>query len=233
MITNLSFIIEVPEELMYESHSATDVTYSSDNYTHSYLFDQIAVGENLVISAIYRVISREVKIIEFKPSNISFQLLNGIRAIGSTNALEINLRGIKHQLSAPIIIFPNSTAVKGPIILIEWKIALDTLDHNVTYAVYYSTNNGTMWIELVSGIATTSYSWNTTSSPKDLSYLIKVLATCSYGETSEDMSDTHFTIENDISKTTTTADTPGLTIMVLFGALMILRKARKKKTHQT
>jgi parallel beta-helix repeat protein len=134
--------------------------------------------------------------------------------------------------SPPVIVYPNGGETLTDMVVIEWEEALDPVNHSITYSVYYSSNDGALWTELTNGIITTNYSWNTTTVPNGLSYLIKIEAICTAGKSSEDISDTVFTVVNDISTsvpTTTTSDIPGMTGMVLLGTLMIMIRVRKKK----
>ncbi len=147
-----------------------------------------------------------------------------------TNSLPTQIFQIMNELGPPKIIFPNGGENLKGMVNIVWEESFDPFNHSVTYTIYYSINNGALWTKLADGITTTNYLWNTTKMPNGLSYLIKIVATCTAGITTEDVSDTVFTIENYISTTTKTIDDiPGLTGMVLLGALMMIVNVRKKK----
>ncbi|MFW9914837.1 MAG: hypothetical protein ACFFGZ_04415 [Candidatus Thorarchaeota archaeon] len=101
-----------------------------------------------------------------------------------------------HSLPSPTVIYPNGGEVLNGTVLIQWTNVSDSLGHAVTFAVYYAANSSAPWTQLALGLINTSYSWNTTSVADGTSYLIKIVATCSNGLTSEDSSDFGFAIEN-------------------------------------
>jgi hypothetical protein len=101
-----------------------------------------------------------------------------------------------HNLSLPVVIYPNGGEILEGIVIIRWLNATDSLGDNVSYAVYFSDNDGASWNLLESGLIANSYSWNSTILPDGTSYLIKVEATCSDGLTSADFSDAAFTLRN-------------------------------------
>ena len=102
----------------------------------------------------------------------------------------------KHALSQLTVISPNgSETVKG-IITITWSEVTDNMNHEVTYSVFYSTNNGSKWILISANITATSLSWDTNNADNGPNNLIKVVASCSEGLTTEDVSDRIFTINN-------------------------------------
>ncbi|MHA2227085.1 MAG: right-handed parallel beta-helix repeat-containing protein [Candidatus Hodarchaeales archaeon] len=136
------------------------------------------------------------------------------------------------QPSTPTIISPNGGETLNETITIEWTASLDSFDHSITYTIYSSADNGATWTQVATGLTTTSYVWDTTTVPNGFSYLIKVVATCSEGITSEDLSDELFTIQNELPSTTETSSTtttpiPGITALVLLVAMFTLIARRK------
>jgi parallel beta-helix repeat protein len=109
-------------------------------------------------------------------------------------------------LLLPIITSPNGGETLSGDTIISWTGAVDVWGHDVTYSIYYSSDGGTTWTPLETGLTATSYDWDTTTVNDGSNYLIKVAATCSEGLTNEDISDGVFTIQN-IEPTTTTPPT--------------------------
>ncbi|MFX1282195.1 MAG: NosD domain-containing protein [Promethearchaeota archaeon] len=100
------------------------------------------------------------------------------------------------HLSPTIITFPNGDCTLNGIITIQWSSTIDQWGHMVTYTVYYSNDSGSTWFTLVSGLDDTSYQWDTTTVLDGSEYLLKVVATCYAGLTTEDVTDSTFTIQN-------------------------------------
>ncbi|UCG01535.1 MAG: right-handed parallel beta-helix repeat-containing protein [Candidatus Heimdallarchaeota archaeon] len=142
---------------------------------------------------------------------------------------------VHNGLSLPTISSPNGGETLTGTATIEWSVSHDNLNHSITYIVFYSSDEGATWTELASGLTTTSYSWDTTDVPNGLSYLIKVVATCSEGVMAEDVSNGTFTIHNEIETSTTTPTTtssettPGMTVFYLVWILGILIVRKRKR----
>ena len=64
------------------------------------------------------------------------------------------------------------------------------------YSVFYSSDGGATWNLIVANIFETFLYWDTNTVQNGFSYLINVVATCSWGETSYDESDEVFTVQN-------------------------------------
>ena len=101
----------------------------------------------------------------------------------------------QHVLSLPTVIYPNGGELINDSLTILWTEATDSYAHSVTYAISYSFDAGSNWIELSSGETGTSYLWDTAIIPKGSNFLIKVIAECSEGLLSEDISDGAFTLQ--------------------------------------
>ncbi len=106
------------------------------------------------------------------------------------------IRNTPHTLSIPTVITPNGGETLNGSVSIEWTAAIDSWDHDVTYSVHYSSNNGADWTLLISDLTATNYPWNTAAVSDGVEYLIKIVATGSAGFTAEDVSDNVFTIQN-------------------------------------
>lgn len=114
-----------------------------------------------------------------------------------------------HTLSEPTVIYPNGGETVSGTVTVQWTEATDSLGHEVKYWLYISDDSGTTWDLYAGNQPSTSYAWDTTL-PKysdGANYLIKVVANCSEGLETQDISDTTFTIQNDITTTTTEATT--------------------------
>ncbi len=99
-----------------------------------------------------------------------------------------------HNITTPSITFPNGGETLKGTITILWSASSDSYDHNVTYKVSYSIDNGITWNTLVSGLATTSYEWDTSTITEGTSFRIKVVASCSGGISTDDISDGSFSV---------------------------------------
>jgi len=104
------------------------------------------------------------------------------------------VENLKHALSIPHIIYPNGGESLTGEITIQWVNATDSWNHLVLYALYYSANNGSTWILLVSNLNTNSYLWDTLTIDEGTDYLIKVVATCTDNLTITDISDHTFSV---------------------------------------
>ncbi|WBW96628.1 Ig-like domain-containing protein [Oceanirhabdus sp. W0125-5] len=91
------------------------------------------------------------------------------------------------------VVTPNGGELICTQVDITWT-ASDPDGDPLTYSIQYSPDAGVTFIDIVSGLTTTSYTWVITSLPSGTDYLIKVIA--SDGElTGEDTSDGTFTID--------------------------------------
>ncbi|UCE12180.1 MAG: right-handed parallel beta-helix repeat-containing protein [Candidatus Heimdallarchaeota archaeon] len=121
-----------------------------------------------------------------------------------------------HNILNPTVVYPNGGETLSGVVTIQWEAATDSWGHAVTYSVYYSTDAGNTWVQLVSGYSSTSYTWNTTVLPDHSNYMAKVVATCSENLTAYDISDTTFTIQklsvDIISPTSTTYSQMSITL---------------------
>lgn len=103
------------------------------------------------------------------------------------------------------ILFPNGGEIVNGIITIQWSWPVDSYGHQVTFIIYYS--DGGSWTFLSSGLTTTFYSWDTTNVPDGSSYRIRVVVVCEANQTTEDISDVTFTIQNDVPISTSAPPT--------------------------
>jgi hypothetical protein len=63
-----------------------------------------------------------------------------------------------HHLTAPTITYPTSELqVLSEDVTINWTASTDIVGHTITYTILYSTNSGTSWTELISGLTSPSY----------------------------------------------------------------------------
>jgi parallel beta-helix repeat protein len=133
-----------------------------------------------------------------------------------------------YHLSPPVITAPTSaTTTLKDSVTIQWTASIDLYGHFITYTVSYSTNDGTTWVTLISGLTTTNYVWDLTNIKHGLIVLLKVQATDEGGFNSYSISTSSFTIDNPSSTTTTTTTAttriaPGWDILLLILSLLVL-----------
>ena len=106
------------------------------------------------------------------------------------------VRNTGHTLSSPIVINPNGGETLHGNISIQWQISIDSWDHMVQYRIYISMTGGLTWIQLAEGLNETVYNWDTTSVIDGANFKIRIIATCTEGLSSEDVSDDLFSIRN-------------------------------------
>ncbi len=124
-----------------------------------------------------------------------------------TNAVNLDpypkVSPVVYLLSIPTLIYPNGGETLSGTVAIRWFASIDSLDHQVTYSIQYSANNGTTWDILAANLKKTTYQWNTKLVNNGSLYCVKIHAVSSNGLQEEDISDTFFTINNQILGTTT------------------------------
>ncbi|MFQ5981179.1 MAG: right-handed parallel beta-helix repeat-containing protein [Candidatus Heimdallarchaeota archaeon] len=176
------------------------------------------------------------------PDGTNYLLKVNAACTGGLSAETVSLTAftVHNAISIPTIASPNGGETLQGTVTIEWAATVDSANHAITYAVYSSSNEGVTWTLLASGLTATSYSWDTTTGPNGLSYLLKVAATCSEGGTTEDVSDGTFAIQNGepaATSSTPSKSTPALTGLVLLlaiGAMIALREVKTKiRSRQT
>ncbi len=101
-----------------------------------------------------------------------------------------------HEVTAPFLVHPNGGEDLSGMVTIQWAMSIDSWDHNITYTLYYSSDNGASWLLLQTDLSVTTYDWDTNTVADGSEYLIQVVATCSEGLISSDFSDSPFIIEN-------------------------------------
>lgn len=119
------------------------------------------------------------------------------------------------------VLSPNGgEALTSDDVAINWD-AVDPNDDPITINIYYSSNAGTDWTPIVTGLTDDHYTWDITGIPDSLEYLIRIEALSTIF-TSMDESDAVFTIDHNAPEwTTTPADftiTHGEDIDVQYGA---------------
>ncbi|MFX1507123.1 MAG: right-handed parallel beta-helix repeat-containing protein [Promethearchaeota archaeon] len=98
-----------------------------------------------------------------------------------------------HLIYKPKLLLPH-TPLSG-IVTLTWIESLDSLKHDITYAIYYSPDQGEQWINLASNLTVTHFNWDTTTVGDASSYLLKIEAKCDKGLIVDEISNT-FTIDN-------------------------------------
>ncbi len=84
-------------------------------------------------------------------------------------------------MTRPIIVSPNGSEIVRTQIKIIWATATDFKGHAITYDVNYTTDGGTNWAEIATGITDSSVDWLPGSDADHMNCRIMVVATCSQG----------------------------------------------------
>ncbi|MHA1909334.1 MAG: right-handed parallel beta-helix repeat-containing protein [Candidatus Thorarchaeota archaeon] len=102
-----------------------------------------------------------------------------------------------HILTEPNPIYPDrgfiSILFTGTL-NVTWGQSSDTVEHDITYSLTYSTNETTTWTEIVSELSITEYQFNASILPENKICNLKVIASCSE-MTSESIFESNFTIQ--------------------------------------
>ena len=97
---------------------------------------------------------------------------------------------IGHTLGTLNILYPTTGVTVSGYLVITWNAVLDSWNHDVTYSVEYSDDDGSTWNEIARDLATTSLGMNISQLYTGSDYRIKVNAICDLGLTVEDITDT-------------------------------------------
>lgn len=118
-----------------------------------------------------------------------------------------------HILVEPVVVYPTIGITLYGTVTIQWHPSVDTLDHPISYDIYYSHDNRNSWIVIATNVYTTECHWDTSTVADGTTYLVKVVAVCTEGKTVESQPSNQFTINNTSpptdTTTTTTTTTPG------------------------
>ncbi|MFX0208377.1 MAG: nitrous oxide reductase family maturation protein NosD [Candidatus Hodarchaeota archaeon] len=105
---------------------------------------------------------------------------------------------IQVSMWRPKVIFPKGGEIISGKVVIYWDTMGGISFPNLTsYSIYYSSNEGSSWVEVVSNIQETNYSWDTTVIPDWTNSLIKIVATHPDGTSLQGFSSRFFTVVND------------------------------------
>ncbi|PWI47172.1 hypothetical protein CEE45_13225 [Candidatus Heimdallarchaeota archaeon B3_Heim] len=152
--------------------------------------------------------------------NIS-SLINGqnymIKVVASCSE-ELNIETISnnpftimnHFLSPITLLYPKDGERLNRFVNIRWESVNDSLGHQITYAVYFSSNNGLHWILLAQELSSTSYGWDTSTLDDGSEYKIMILAQCAEGES------IYFILEGNIIIQNTPENPIGIILLILF-----------------
>jgi hypothetical protein len=106
-------------------------------------------------------------------------------------------------LAAPVLLFPTGGEVLTGSVTIQWEAAIDYFGHEINYTILISRDNGSTWSVLVTDLQSTSYVWDTSIYLSQTGWLLKIVATCADGVTTEAIMDSSFDINNAIIIPTT------------------------------
>lgn len=117
--------------------------------------------------------------------------------------------------SAPVVTSPNGGEVIGNSTTVTWTAGADPDADALVYDLDYSADNGATWAAMASGVAGTSYAWNTAARPAGAAYLVRIRSRDPAGLVSAyDQSNAVFTIQHNVAPTAATGLTPdgGVTV---------------------
>jgi parallel beta-helix repeat protein len=97
------------------------------------------------------------------------------------------------HLSTPDLISPTSdhSLLKDNVTL-KWTNSIDLFDHPITYSLFYSSDDGLLWIELASGLDAAQYTFDSNILPKDKLITFRIDVTDSIGFVSQSIIDTKY-----------------------------------------
>jgi parallel beta-helix repeat protein len=166
--------LDVAYDIYYSSNDGTTWAVLANDLTHqSFEWDTIAVSDG----------NYRIKVIATSTEGRSIDAISERFTIAN------------HQLTTPSIQTPSGGDVVLGETLISWTMTSDTNGHSISYSVYFLASSETTWIEMASGLSTTSHTWDTTVVEDGL-YLIKILATCSDGLEIDGKLNSPITIQN-------------------------------------
>ncbi|MFX1604273.1 MAG: right-handed parallel beta-helix repeat-containing protein [Promethearchaeota archaeon] len=99
-----------------------------------------------------------------------------------------------HTLSVPTVLTPNGGETIVGEYGITWTESVESWDLLVSYDVYYSSDAGGTWTEIINSYENTSIIWGARGLPEGDQYLIRVVARGSSGIVAEDVSDSVFSV---------------------------------------
>jgi len=102
---------------------------------------------------------------------------------------------IAHTLSDPTITSPTTSGPFDTSLMIGWNDAVDSWDYTVRYSIQYSSDGGSSWTDLTSGLTGSSYQWDISEVENGEDYVVKLIASADGGLTSEAISVT-FSIQH-------------------------------------
>ncbi len=133
-----------------------------------------------------------------------------------------------HLLYSPKILFPNGGETINGEVTIVWIAAVDSHMHQITYDIFISSSQDSNWLLLAANISFTALVWNSSTIVSGSNYVIKVIAYCNQGLTSEDTSDAIFRIIN--GYVSTTVKPPyGFSIIIIVTTLSVLIFKKRKR----
>ncbi len=124
-------------------------------------------------------------------------------------------------IARPIILTPNASGSVRGLTKILWAPAIDYKGHSITYDLYYSTDWGESWTEIITGISDTNYEWKAPDTSSRCR--IKVVATCAEGESVEAFSD-------ELQLRLAIPGWTFLTLLSVFCLIVALRRFKRKST---
>ncbi|MFX1283027.1 MAG: right-handed parallel beta-helix repeat-containing protein [Promethearchaeota archaeon] len=149
--------------------------------------------------------------------------------LGQSGNYDLNPLTDPHHLSKPRILFPNWGETLTNTIIIDWIPATDDLGHELTYSVYYSSDNGSSWKLLGTELSTTSFRWDVRNVSAGSTFLVKVIAWDAFGFFTMDISDQPFTIQTPRQEQPPSTLPFRLVLLLLLGSFLFIIIQKKAK----
>jgi hypothetical protein len=153
-----------------------------------------------------------------------------------------------HYLTTPILLYPRSRSPSeftdqeyepewqeiryNGTVRIQWVDPIDSGFHQVSISINYSRNYGENWTELISGVETDYYDWDTTAFA-DGNLQLRIIAICTHGESTMDTDEEMIQIDNSPPLLTDLSATPFSPIFYIVSGLMIVPISRRKKGRKS
>lgn len=86
-----------------------------------------------------------------------------------------------HFLTFPSLIQPKKGELLTEYSLLRWNSPYDSMGHSISYSLFFSSDNGNSWSQLIINYTNTYYTWGESSLADGSQILIKIVALCSDG----------------------------------------------------
>jgi parallel beta-helix repeat protein len=171
---------------------------SSNNsiYHNNFLSNKISTGSQACDNELDNIFSNNHWNDWTEPDNNGDGIVDQYYPIaGSANNTDRYPSTERIHLVLGVFLTPRYDKPLTGVVTLQW-IAIDTLGHDITYSLSYSIDGGATWTQLVTGLTSPFYAWDTSTIVDCTQLLIQVTASCSEGVCCVLTSDTTFTTDN-------------------------------------